>query len=431
MPDQIDYLYTIFLEHPVISTDSRKIEPGCLFFALRGESFNGNQFVAKAMAEGASFAIVDDPSAQINERCILVENVLTSLQNLARHHRRQFSIPLIAITGTNGKTTTRELCNAVLSEKYITLSTLGNLNNHIGVPLTLLRLRPDTQIAVIEMGANHPGEIDFLCNIALPAYGLITNVGKAHLEGFGSFEGVIRTKTELYRFLKSRGGQVFVNQDDPFLMEHATDLEKITYGLTSGELSAQSLFSDTYLKLDLVFKDQLQVTVNSHLYGKYNADNMMAAACIGQHFGVEPEKIREAVENYRPVNHRSQIMQTSANLLILDAYNANPSSMRQAIENFAESSSPNKTLVLGDMAELGEASFPEHEAILQLIDEKGFSSVFLVGPIFTMLNTKRENTCFHDSEMARLWFDHHRLKDATILLKGSRKIGLEKIIETL
>lgn len=431
MPDKIASLYSIFLQHPVVSTDSREIQTGCLFFALQGDNFNGNLFASRALEQGAARVIVDDPAACINDRCILVDDVLLCLQNLARHHRKQFAIPVIAITGTNGKTTTKELSNAVLSMKFRTLATRGNLNNHIGVPLTLLNLRPDTEIALIEMGANHPGEIDFLCHLAIPNFGLITNIGKAHLEGFGDFDGVIRTKTELYRFLQSANGKIFIHEEDPLLMANAQNLPVIPYGEKSSFLSATTISADPCLSLNLVFSDQAELNINSKLFGRYNADNLMAAACIGQYFGVEHEKIREALESYQPANNRSQIMQARTNLLILDAYNANPSSMKSALENFAASSYPDKTAILGDMLELGEASDQEHEHILDLLDEKGFTSVYLVGPVFTRLNKKRDNICFQDSDLAQMWFEHHPLTHTTILLKGSRGIKLEKITDLL
>lgn len=431
MPESITSLYSIFLKHPVVSTDSRKIQTGCLFFALHGENFNGNLFASQALQQGAAYVIIDDPGAKTDERCILVEDVLISLQELARHHRQQFSIPVIAITGTNGKTTTKELSHAVLSKKFNSLATQGNFNNHIGVPLTLLNLRQDTEIALIEMGANHPGEIDFLCRIALPDYGLITNIGRAHLEGFGNFEGVIRTKTELYRFLETANGKVFIHEDNPLLMEHAKKLLKIPYGEKSEELSARNFSSHPFLSMELIFRDKSALKIKSGFFGKYNADNIMAAACIGQYFGVERQKIKEALESYQPSNNRSQVMQTKTNLLILDAYNANPSSMSAAIHDFAGNAYPNKTLILGDMLELGEESIREHEIILRILDEKGFQSVFLVGPLFTSLNKKRENICFHDSELASLWFHHHPLTNGTVLLKGSRGIKLEKIAEIL
>ncbi len=431
MPDYIARLYSIFLEHPYVSTDTRKIQNGCLFFALKGEKFNGNSFASRALEEGAAYVVIDDPAANISDRCVLVDDVMLTLQQLAGHHRKQFSIPVIAITGTNGKTTTKELSHAVLSKKYNTLANQGNLNNHIGVPLTLLNLTQETEIALIEMGANHPGEIDFLCRIALPDYGLITNIGKAHLEGFGSFEGVIRTKTELYRFLDASKGKVFIHEDNTLLMENATTLMKITYGERSSELSAREISSSPCLSLEMVFRDKSVEKINAKFFGRYNADNMMAAACIGQYFGVSPEKIKEAIESYTPLNNRSQILQTPTNLLILDAYNANPSSMKSAIENFAASSHTKKIALLGDMLELGKNTDQEHEEILHLLEKINFSAVYLVGPIFSRVNKTKPFICFPDSDQARMWFAENPLTHAHILLKGSRGIKLENIIDKL
>ncbi len=431
MPDQIARLYSIFLEHPYVSTDTRKIQNGCLFFALKGEKFNGNSFASRALEEGAAYVVIDDPAVNISDRCILVDDVILTLQQLARHHRKQFSIPVIAITGTNGKTTTKELSHAVLSKKYNTLANQGNLNNHIGAPLTLLELKQETEIALIEMGANHPGEIDFLCRIALPDYGLITNIGKAHLEGFGSFEGVIRTKTELYRFLDASKGKVFIHEDNTLLMENATRLMKIPYGERSSELSARKISSSPCLSMEMVFRDKSVEKINAKFFGRYNVENIMAAACIGQYFGVTPEKIKEAIESYTPSNNRSQILQTPTNILILDAYNANPSSMKSAIENFAASAHIKKIAILGDMLELGKNTDQEHEEILRLLEKMNFSAVYLVGPVFSRVNKTKQYICFHDSDQARMWFADHPLTHTHILLKGSRGIKLENIIDKL
>ncbi|MEI7723965.1 MAG: UDP-N-acetylmuramoyl-tripeptide--D-alanyl-D-alanine ligase [Bacteroidota bacterium] len=431
MENQINNLYAIFLDHPFVSTDSREVKPGSLFFALRGESFNGNEYASKALESGATFAIVDDDQYAVNKSCILVNNVLSTLQALAQHHRMQFNIPLIAITGTNGKTTTKELIHGVLSEKYNTLATKGNLNNHIGVPLTLLNLTRETEIAIIEMGANHPGEIEFLCNIAQPDFGIITNIGKAHLEGFGSYEGVIRTKTELYRFIREKKGVVFINQDDETLKEHSTGLKTISYGISPSDLMSKNLSADPYVKMDLQFKDGAILKIESKLYGRYNSGNILAAACIGQHFNVSAESIKSAIEAYQPGNNRSQISKTKNNLLILDAYNANPSSMKAAIESFSASEFPEKTVILGDMLELGNDSDKEHLQILNWIDQLQFKQVYLVGPVFTRLNVQRNNICFQDSGLAKMWFQHHRIENATVMIKGSRGIRLEKIAEVL
>jgi UDP-N-acetylmuramoyl-tripeptide--D-alanyl-D-alanine ligase len=431
MDHKITDIYRIFLAHPLISTDSRNIIPGSVFFALRGESFNGNEFANQALESGAAYAIVDEPAYAVNESCILVSDVLSTLQALSAHHRKQFNIPVIAITGTNGKTTTKELVSQVLSKKYSTLATCGNLNNHIGVPLTLLKLTSETEIAIIEMGANHPGEIDFSCHIAQPDHGLITNVGKAHLEGFGGYEGVVRTKTELYRFIGERRGKIFLNKDDETLKEHSIGLNTITYGTSPADLAANNISADPFVSADLQFHAHNGLRIESKLYGRYNADNMLAAACIGQYFNVPPGAIKSALEEYQPGNNRSQITNTGRNLLILDAYNANPSSMNAAIEAFSRSAYLQKTLILGDMLELGIDAEQEHLAVLERVDQLSFSNVFLVGPIFTRLNSKRENTCFQDSSLAKMWLEHHKIENATVLIKGSRAIRLENLIEVL
>lgn len=414
-----------------ISTDSRKIKPGDIYFALRGEHFNGNDFADHALKSGASFAVVDDPDLPRNEKFILVENVLQTLQELSVYHRQQFSIPVIAITGTNGKTTTKELTNIILSQKYNTISTKGNLNNHIGVPVTLLSITRQTEIAIVEMGANHPGEIDFLCQLSSPGYGLITNVGKAHLEGFGSLEGVLQTKTELYRFLQTNNGIVFLNQDNDLLKPHAAGITQVTYGVESGNvMSAQEITADPFVRLLLRANGQ-EIHINSRLPGKYNAQNILAAACIGSYFGVDLSQIKSAVESYQPSNNRSQIIRTNKNRLLLDAYNANPSSMEQALTEFAGSWDGEKVLILGDMMELGTESDREHQAILELIRNKGFQEVYLVGSIFTRNNTERNWHCFQDSELATIWLDHHQIQNKTILIKGSRSVRLEILAEVL
>ncbi|MGA2823594.1 MAG: UDP-N-acetylmuramoyl-tripeptide--D-alanyl-D-alanine ligase [Bacteroidales bacterium] len=427
----VENLYDLFLQHPEISTDSRQISEGALFFGLKGDHFNGNEFAGNAIDKGASFAIIDESRYYLDNRCILVENVLASLQQLANHHRNQFRIPVLAITGTNGKTTTKELIHAVLSKKYQTLATTGNLNNHIGVPLTLLKLRPETEIAIVEMGANHPGEIDLLCRIAEPTHGIITNIGKAHLDGFGGFEGVISTKTELYRYLKSRQGIAFVNTGNPLLVQHTGGMKVIPYEtIQTTSIDEHTQPQDPYLKMEIKIDGQ-EIPLSTKLFGRYNAENIFAAACIGHFFGIEPVRIKEAIESYRPQNNRSQVLQTQSNLLILDMYNANPSSMELALQNFAESFYIRKVLILGDMFELGSECDKEHQNILELIEKLGFTEIYLVGPVFTRLNSKREWLCFQDSELARMWLDYHRLTDAAILLKGSRGIKLEKLVDLL
>ena len=431
MTNIIDTLYPAFLECRNVSTDSRHIQPGSIFFALKGANFNGNQFAAIALELGARYAVIDEAACSVNDRCIVVDDVMTTLQELARHHRMQFDIPLVAITGTNGKTTTKELTHAVLSQKYNTLSTQGNLNNHIGVPLTLLKLTKDTEIGLIEMGANHPGEIGFLCRIAQPGFGLITNIGKAHLEGFGGFEGVLRTKTELYRFIREMNGTIFLHNQNELLQEHAKEIRAITYGTPPADVVGTPKGPGPFVTMQLQFHQQSELLIESNLFGGYNGYNIMAAACIGQYFGILPEQVKTAIEAYKPDNNRSQVTKTTQNTLILDAYNANPSSMEAALKTFAGSDYPDKTVILGDMLELGEESDQEHQQILALLDDLGFTRVYLIGPVFTRMNTKRENLCFHDSELAKLWLGHHRIIQATVLIKGSRGVKLEKLIEVL
>jgi UDP-N-acetylmuramoyl-tripeptide--D-alanyl-D-alanine ligase len=429
---KIEELYQIFLKYPRVSTDSRNIPQGSLFFALKGERFDGNSFAPEALRSGASCSIVDNKRYASGDSIILVDDVLTTLHQLAHFHRKQLKIPVIAITGTNGKTTTKELVYSVLSQKYLTKATKGNLNNHIGVPLTLLSIDNETQIAIIEMGANHVGEIESLCKIALPTHGIITNIGKAHLEGFGSFEGVIQAKTELFGFLRMNKGVAFVSKDNSLLMDHARDLKIITYGSDTSASFTGSLIEtdDPFIKVKISFKSWNTI-IGSRLYGSYNFDNILAAACIGCHFNVGKEKVKAGIEMYEPSNNRSQVVDTGKNTLILDAYNANPDSLSSAIQCFADSSYPDKTVIIGDMLELGKDSDEEHNNILKLLEKFRFEDVFLVGPIFTRLNTKREWLCFHDSDLARLWFDHHRIEGKTILIKGSRGIRMEKISDRL
>ena len=431
MENKIEHIYRIFLANPRVTTDSRKVTPQSIFFALKGDSFDGNEFAERALDAGAACAIVDNPAFAVRESCILVENVLKTLQELARYHRMHYSIPVIGITGTNGKTTTKELIHTVLSKRFRTLATQGNLNNHIGVPLTLLTIAQETEVAVIEMGANHPGEIGFLCGLAMPDYGLITNIGRAHLEGFGSFEGVIQTKTELYQYIRPHNGLIFLNSDDPLLNAHADRLARATYGAPPSDLAVSRVTSDPCVSVDMVMKDGTRVTASSQLFGQHNAANILAAACIGQHFGIPASNIRAAIEDYTPGNNRSQIKKTDHNLLILDAYNANPSSMKVALDAFAGTDFPDKTVILGDMLELGKESDHEHLAILVQLRTYNFGKVFLVGPEFTRLNTDRENICFHDSSLAAMWLEHHRISNSAILIKGSRGIRLEKILDVL
>nr|HPK04373.1 UDP-N-acetylmuramoyl-tripeptide--D-alanyl-D-alanine ligase [Bacteroidales bacterium] len=332
----ISRIYDVFCQHPLICTDSRKIQKNCIFIALKGESFDGNQYAEDAIELGASYAIVDNPSFVNSEKYILVSNTLETLQQLALFHRKRFNIPVIAITGTNGKTTTKELIATVLAQKYKVLATKGNLNNHIGVPFTLFELNKTHEIAVIELGANHQGEITELCNLALPEYGIITNIGKAHLEGFGSFEGIIKAKTELFDFLRSHSGKVFINYDDDLLMKHAENLSELTYGSDkNADYRTEIVSNEPFLTLKY-FENNNILNIHSQLIGTYNAGNISAAIAVGRYFGIGSKLIKDAISAYIPQNNRSQLIDTGRNQLILDAYNANPSSMEAALNNFIQ-----------------------------------------------------------------------------------------------
>jgi len=396
-------LYSLFRQHPIICTDSRVCPSGSLFFALKGDNFNANAFALSALEKGCAYAVVDDAEFAIDDRFILVENVLESLQELAAYHRKQLGTKIIGITGTNGKTTTKELMAAVLKEKYAILYTQGNLNNHIGVPLTLLQLKPEHQYAIIEMGANHPGEIKFLCGIACPDYGIITNVGKAHLEGFGSLEGVMKTKAELYDYISESGKLIFMNTGNPLLQTMAAGSgitqpdKKIGYSLNAEDKDAVYIAGITdcspFLHLRWNKKGNEPKEIQTHLIGAYNAENVLAAITIGDHFGVSNEQIKNGLENYIPQNNRSQLTVTEHNKLVVDTYNANPTSMRAAILNFAQMEVPEKTLILGDMFELGAQSEEEHQNIVNLLQQNSFKNVLLVGKDF-----KKNQNSFHSFE---------------------------------
>jgi UDP-N-acetylmuramoyl-tripeptide--D-alanyl-D-alanine ligase len=425
----IEELYKIFLKHPVACTDTRNIKAGSLFFALKGANFNANEFAKDAISKGSSYAIIDEEK-YYTDKSILVPDALTTLQKLATHHRRQFTIPVIGITGTNGKTTTKELTATVLSKKYNTLFTQGNLNNHIGVPLTLLNLTKEHGMAVIEMGANHVGEIDMLCRIAEPDYGIITNIGKAHLEGFGGYEGVIKAKSELYKFIKEKSGELFVNADDDLLMSLSEGVY-FTYGTSVNADIRGIQDTKSFLAKGMIeMIDGEEIEVSSSLAGSFNFYNMLAAACIGFYFEVTPQQIKEAIETYIPSNNRSQIVKKGSNTIWVDAYNANPSSMKIAIENFAALPGKGKILILGDMFELGNDSHKEHQAIADLIDKTtDWSGVYLVGEEFS--HVKSSANSFTTVEAFLKWFSAHPLNDATILLKGSRGMQMEKVLEQI
>jgi UDP-N-acetylmuramoyl-tripeptide--D-alanyl-D-alanine ligase len=430
---EISALYKIYLQHPSIVTDSRKAQKNSIFFALKGEHFNGNAYAAIALENGCPYAIIDEKEYALDKRYIVVEDVLKSLQNLASYHREQLGIPILAVTGTNGKTTTKELINFVLGKKYSVVSTLGNLNNHIGVPLTLLSMNNSTSFGIVEMGANHPKEIEQLCNIALPNYGLITNIGKAHLEGFGSFEGVIRTKGELYNYLSENKGIIFYNSDNPILSEliEKTDVTTIEYG-TKDTISCKGEFisSSPFLNLKISINDESK-NIQTRLAGAYNFENVMAAACIGTYFGVTLNDIAAAIEDYQPDNNRSQLIYSKNNTLLLDYYNANPTSMAAAIENFSQLQVSNKILILGDMLELGKYALDEHLKIIFLLTKLGFENVFLTGPVFNSLPKPEYFKSFENIDDLAGWLFSNSIKSGYILVKGSRGLHLEKIIEYL
>ena len=363
----IEELYSIYLNCTHICTDSRKVENKSIFFSLQGDNFNGNTYAEIALNNGCSFAVIDDVNYYKDNRYILVDNTLKTLQDLAKYHRSKLKIPIIGVTGTNGKTTTKELLNAVLSKKYNTLATIGNLNNHIGVPQTILKISKFTEIAIIEMGANHLGEIAELCEIAQPNFGIITNIGKAHLEGFGSIEGIIKTKSELYNWIRKKEGTLFVNGENPILTNLSENTKRITYGNSSNNnYSANIVAANPYLEVELINKNTNKLDkIKSKLVGSYNFENILAAIAIGNYFSVDKNSIINAIESYTPTNNRSQIIKTEQNRVIMDAYNANPSSMEASINNFATIAFDNKVVILGDMLELGNESEKEHLKILE------------------------------------------------------------------
>lgn len=416
---QLENLHKIFLQSNGICTDTRKIKFNSIFFALRGKKFNGNKFADQALLNGCSFCVVDEKKYVSNEKIILVDDVLLCLQNLASFHRKKMACKVIAVTGSNGKTTSKELIHCVLKEKYNVLSTEGNLNNHIGVPLTLLRLEKVHEIAIIEMGANHLHEIDFLCEIAKPNYGLITNIGKAHIEGFGSIEKILKGKTELFKYLKQNNGTAFVNKDDKMLSKNILGLSSISYASDSkykSEIVADDFFINVYC-LDMIFK--------SNLLGEYQRLNITSAICIGDYFKVDKLLIQKAIKNYVPKNNRSQIIKTKRNKVLMDAYNANPTSMIETIEYFSKINHKRKFLILGDMLELGSISENEHKKIINLITKKGYDFI-LVGDKFSSLSKKSFKNVVSVPKKILLKLDNY-----FILVKGSRSITLEKLLHHL
>ena len=417
---EIKEIYSLFLEYSTICTDSRKITKGAMFISLKGENFNGNKYALKAIQDGCSYAIVDEKEYDVHQNTILVKNALKTLQDLATYHRSQLNIPVIGITGTNGKTTSKELINAVLSSELSCYATKGNLNNHIGVPLSVLEINKQHEIGIIEIGANHQKEIEFLCNIAQPTYGAITNVGSAHLEGFGSLQAVIDTKKELYEFIKHNKGHLFVNAGDKLLLSLSKGISQITYG-TSGDIFG--LITDITPLLSIKYNNEI---INSHLIGDFQFDNILLAICIGNYFNLSNENIKKSIENYIPTNNRSQLVKTKKNTLILDAYNANPSSMKAMLSSFSNQEYKNKLCILGDMLELGQESNKEHLDIIKLTNQLELDCIF-VGEIFHSLT---KNSFKNKQELVK-HIQGNNIHKKTILLKGSRGIGLEQLIKNL
>ncbi len=417
----IAQLYQLFTLSNGVTTDTRKINKNCLYFALKGANFDGNTFATEALKQGASYAIIDNKHYKTSDKHILVDNVLSSLQALAQHHRMLLNIPIIGLTGSNGKTTTKELIKCVLEKKYKVVATLGNLNNHIGVPLTLLSMNNSTEIGIVEMGANHLKEIALLSTITQPNFGYITNFGKAHLEGFGSEEGIVQGKSELYDFLRESKGHSFINQDDPLQIKQSKGIASITFSQkTIPFIEANPFVKTAFQSLEIA----------SQLIGKYNYLNIAAAICIGNYFKVTPLKIKEAIEQYTPNNNRSQIIKKINKTILLDAYNANPSSMVAALENFKQLSDPKKIVILGDMFELGNASSLEHQKIAQMAESMNFDKVIFIGKAFKAISVKKaiQYKTYEDfeSEITAIDFEH-----AITLIKGSRGMALERIVTIL
>ncbi|MFN3755272.1 UDP-N-acetylmuramoyl-tripeptide--D-alanyl-D-alanine ligase [Flavobacterium sp.] len=435
----IQQIHDLFLKSSGISIDTRKIEPNSFFVAIKGERFDANTFASEALEKGASHVMIDNRDYYVDERTVLVEDSLKSLQELAQYHRNFLKLPIIALTGSNGKTTTKELINVVLSKKFKTVATVGNLNNHIGVPLTLLSFTKNTEIGIVEMGANHQKEIEFLCEIAQPDYGFITNFGKAHLEGFGGVEGVIKGKSEMYSFLKVNTKSVFVNLDDEIQNTKTVGIKRYTFSQNdkTTDVFIESVVANPFVKIST-----LGVDINSHLIGLYNANNICVAITVGHYFGVKPIEIKEAIESYIPENNRSQLLVKNTNEIILDAYNANPSSMKAALENFiqldargtAEQSEakPNKTIVIGDMYELGNESLSEHKFIVEFLDKMVSFDCHLVGKEFFANSIESDFLHFYPTfEDFAKYLSTIKLKHRLLLIKGSRGMALERILNYL
>ena len=433
MTTHIETLYRHFVQSCGVTTDTRRCEPGMMFFALRGDNFDGNSYAAKALEMGCSCVVVDNPQYVVegDGRILLVEDSLKALQQMARHHRRQLGTPIVGITGTNGKTTTKELVAAVLTKRYHILYTQGNLNNHIGVPLTLLGLTREHEMAIVEMGANHPGDIKELVDIAEPDYGLITNVGLAHLQGFGSLEGVIHTKGEMYDYLRTTPRRtIFLNRDNEYLKGIAHGLETVTYGQThDADTQGELVACDPYLRFRWRRGRGEWHQVSTQLIGSYNIDNALCAAAVGCHFGVDEVAVSEALSAYTPHNNRSQLTITPHNRLVVDAYNANPTSMKAALDNFARMQVPRKMAILGDMKELGQATAQAHQEIVDRLDGCGFDEVWLVGEAFAQ--TRHTQRTFADVEEVKVALQENLPKDFCILIKGSNSMKLASLVTLL
>ncbi len=424
---EIATLYNFFLQYPSIQTDTRKLKQGDLFFALKGDNFNGNLFAKQALQLGATYAIIDEAVDFEDERLIATSDVLITLQDLAKYHRQQFNIPFLAITGSNGKTTTKELVNEVLSTSLKTYTTKGNLNNHIGIPLTILSVKKDAAIAVIEMGANHQKEIEGYCTYTLPTHGIITNCGKAHLEGFGGVEGVKKGKGELFDYLRKNKGIVFIMNDYDYLVEMSKGIPNIkTYGTTNAAIVGVADTNKQLLEVTMVKGTDIQ-QIHTNLVGAYNLPNVLAAVAVGKYFNVPDEKIKMALENYVPSNSRSQLIEKDGNKIILDAYNANPTSMKAAIENIAAMQNNNKILLLGGMMELGTESIAEHTAIVNLINQYQWKAVVLVGGDFK--NIAHPYIYFENAAEAKQWLHQQPIENSVLLVKGSRSMQMEKVLK--
>jgi len=427
---EISELYKIYKQNPEVSTDTRNAPEGSIFFALKGANFNGNEYAEKALDAGCSYAVVDEPKYAVRPETILVDDALVALQELARYHRKQLKTPVIGITGTNGKTTTKELITAVLSQEYNVIATSGNLNNHIGVPLTILRIKKEHEVAIIEMGASHVGEIKFLSEIAQPNYGLITNIGHAHIEGFGSYENVIKAKGELYEYIRhTRDGKIFIDYSNSLLREMAEGITSIYYGFEENLFVSGKVVSiRPYLQFEWKFGNRRN-QVKTKLVGEYNLPNVLAAITVGKYMGVKAALICKAIEAYEPTNNRSQLKETSKNMLIVDAYNANPTSMHAALENFDHMDVSHKVLILGDMKELGPDTDMEHQKVADYISNHDFDKVMFVGDNFSRISTNYPR--FRDLEGLKDYLTTNPIEDSYILLKGSRGVQLEKCIDML